>query len=240
MKKFTSTFFFTLIAAFLFAGSLQYSYYFTSPSVKEVNAFQAVTFENTFLTGKSGEPALPYQAVKLLLPPGEEAISVNFTFEEENTLEGFFTIYPQQPSKPLSVESDNIFHQNKDLYASSMDYPVRAWGQYSTHFLNGHSFLLAAFTPLKYVPAEGSVSWFGKVTITVETRSTERAALAFENLNSSPKTAKIVSSFAQNPSMAAAYPAKSTGTENTRSLSLHRRFSRSASSSFLTFISSGA
>ena len=59
MKKITSTFFFTLITAMMFAGTIEYSYYFTSPSVKEVNAFQVLTFENTLLTGKTGEPALP-------------------------------------------------------------------------------------------------------------------------------------------------------------------------------------
>ena len=209
MKKITSTFFFTLITAMMFAGTIEYSYYFTSPSVKEVNAFQVLTFENTLLTGKTGEPALPYQAVKLLLPPGEEAVSVVFRFEEENSMDGFFTIYPQQPSQPLSIAGDGIFHQNMDVYASSAKYPSQAWGEYSTHFLNGHSFLLASFTPLKYIPAEGSVSWYGKITISVETRSTERAALALENINSSGKTKNLINGLAQNPSMEAAYPEKS-------------------------------
>lgn len=209
MKKLLLFSFLLFFAAFLFAGTIEYNYYFTAPSIKDANAFQVLSFENTFITGKTGEPALPYQAVKLLLPPGEEAISVSFSFEQENTLDGFFAIYPQQPSQPLSVESDGIFHQKKDIYASTGKYPAQAWGEYTTHFLNGHSFLLASFTPLNYVPAEGSVSWFGKVAITVETRSTERAVAALGNINSSSKILKLVSSLAQNPSMTASYPSNS-------------------------------
>jgi hypothetical protein len=209
MKKITSTFFFTLIAAFLMAGTVEYNYYFASPSVKEVNAFQVLSFENTLITGKTGEPALPYQAVKLLLPPGEEAVSVDFVFESENSLEGFFTIYPKQPSQPYSVASDGIFHQKMDIYQSQNEYPTRAWGEYSTHFLNGRSFLLASFTPARYIPATGQLSFYGKVTIKVETRQTERASMALQNLNTSAKTVNFIGSFAQNPSMAAAYPLKS-------------------------------
>lgn len=210
MKNFTIACFLMLLTVGLSAGTIQYSYYFANPSVKEINAFQAITFTNTFLTGKTGEPALPYQAVRLLLPPGEEAISVNYSFEDESIMDGIFTIYPQQPSQPISIGSDGIFHQEQAVYQSQNAYPAEAWGEYSTHFLNGHSFLLASFTPLKYVPSAGKVSYFQKITITIETRSTERATRAMENLNTSARIDSRISNLAQNPSMISSYPLKSS------------------------------
>jgi hypothetical protein len=210
MKKLTTTCFLMLFTAFLFAGTVEYTYYFHSPIIKQAGTFQTITFDQTFLTAKTGEPALPYQAVQLLLPPGEEAISVNYSFESESKLEGIFTIYPQQPAQPISVGSDGIFHQDAGIYASQNIYPAKAWGEYSTHFLNGHSFLLTSVTPVNYVPATGKVSFFQKITITVETRSTDRASRALENLNTSVKTDSRVSTLAQNPSMISSYPIKST------------------------------
>jgi hypothetical protein len=210
MKKFTLYFFLMLFTASIFAGTVKYTYTFSSPTVKEVGSFKVLTYDNCLLTGITGEPALPYQAVKLLLPAGEEAISVSYDFENENVLEGVFTIYPQQPSQPISVGSDGILHQDMNIYSSGNVYPSVAWGRYSTQFLNGHSFLLATFTPLNYIPASGKVSFFQKITITVETRVTERSSKALENLNSSPNVESRIKTLAQNPAMASTYPLRST------------------------------
>jgi len=209
MKKLTITCLLMVWAVCLIAGTVEYTYNFNTPSVKQTGSFQTVTFENTFLTGKTGEPALPYQAVRLLLPPGEEAISVNYRFEDESTLQGTYTIYPQQPSQPISIGSDGIFHQGHEVYQSRSIYPEQAWGEFSTNFLNGHSFLLTSFTPLTYVPADGMVSFFQKITITVETRKTVRSSRALENLNTSAKIDGRISNLAQNLSMISAYPSKS-------------------------------
>jgi hypothetical protein len=210
MKKFTLSFLMMLWVVCVVAGTVKYTYTFNVPNVKEVGSFQVLNYENCLLTGITGEPALPYQAVKLLLPAGEEAISVSYSFENESILDGIFTIYPQQPSQPVSIGSDGIFHQDMDIYSSRNVYPSVAWGKYSTHFLNGHSFLLATFTPLTYIPVSGKVSYFQKVTITVETRATVRSSKALENLNSSAKTESRVKALAQNPAMASIYPIRST------------------------------
>jgi hypothetical protein len=208
MKKLTTLLLLVSLATSIMAGNVIHTYNSSSPTVKEVGSFNVISFKDMFLTGKTGEPALPYQAVKLLLPPGEEAVSVNFTFEDEELLDGTYTIYPQQPAEPISVGTDGKFHQDMAVYSSSGDYPAQAWGQYSTQFLNGHSFLLTSFTPVKYIPATGQVSFFHKVTVSVETRTTERAAAAFDNINTNANINNRVKELAQNPTMLASYPAR--------------------------------
>ena len=210
MKKLTIAFLLMYSAMSLIAGNVEYTYYFETPSVKQSGSFQVLTFENTFLTGKTGEPALPYRAVRLLLPPGEEAVDVSYSFEDETTVEGTFVISPRQPSQPLSIVSDGIFHQDPAIYKSQDEYPSKAWGEYSTHFLNGHSFLLASFTPVKYIPFSGKISFFKKIIVHIKTRSTDRASIALKNLNTSKKTTGRISALAQNPDMKSAYPSIST------------------------------
>jgi hypothetical protein len=210
MKRISTIILLTFAFSTIFAGNIEFTYNFSSPSIKTNGSFQVISFDNTFLTGITGEPALPYHAVKLLLPPGEEAVAVNYRFENENILEGTFLIYPQQPSQPISIGSDGIFHQDMATYRSESIYPGRAWGEFSTHFMNGHSFLLTSFTPVNYVPSSGQVSFFQKIIITIETRSTDRASIAMNNLNTSSKIESLISTLAQNPSMMATYPSKSS------------------------------
>ena len=207
MKHFPLFFLLCLLSAKLFAGTIEHTYYFDAPAVKTTGEFQVMTFENTYLTGKAGEPALPYAGVKLLLSPGEEAISVVYSFEEEMTLDGSYTIYPQQPSRPVSEGEGGAFYLDAELYRQHSNYPATAWGEFSTQFMNGHSFLLASFTPVKYIPATGKVSYFKKVTVTIETRQTERAAQALEHLNTSAQVNSRVYTLAQNPAMMEYYPA---------------------------------
>jgi hypothetical protein len=206
MKKLYFSFLLVLIAAKLFAGHVEYSYQFSNPSVKPTGEYQLITFDNTYLTGKTGEPALPYMGVKLLLPPGEEAISVKYVFDNEIALDGIFSICPQQPSRPLSQGSDDVFYQDPEVYRSASAYPATKWGEYSTQFMNGHSILLASFTPVKYIPSTGQISYYQNVTVTIETRTTERSERALENLNTSIQTNSRISNMAQNSEMLVSYP----------------------------------
>ena len=165
-----------------YAGNITETYYFNSPAIQTTGNFQSVSFEGTFMTGRTGEPVLPYQSVQLLLPPGEEAIKVSIRFEDETTVDGRFVLYPQQPVRPLSQGCSGIFQMNKAVYHSNDNYPKESLGKYSTYFMNGHSILLSSFTPVKYSPNEGMLSYFRKVTVEVVTGKTGRAMEALNNL----------------------------------------------------------
>ncbi len=178
---------FTLLFAFLAmlglnAATVEFVYHFNDPQVRQVGGYQVISFENTLLTGRTGEPALPYRSVQLLLPPGEEAVSVTYDYAEETLIQGAFTLYPRQVSRPLSEGASGRFAQNLSVYSSREKYPASANGNFSTHFLRGHSVLQATFTPITYVPADGTVSYYRTVTVTVETRPTARASQALQNL----------------------------------------------------------
>ncbi len=208
MKTKIILFLFLTISAALTAAVTEHSYNFGNPMVAQTGDFQTISFGNAMLTGRTGQPALPYQAVRLLLPPGEEAVRVTYFFEDEVILQGSFRIYPQQASRPVSQGPSGGFTIDGDVYSSHATFPEQAWGESSTHFLNGHSFLLATFTPVRYIPATGRVSWYQTVRVEVETQPTDRAAQALENLAGSASAGTLPLKLAQNQAMAASYAHK--------------------------------
>ena len=133
-------------------------------------------------TAPAGEPALPYNAVSLLLPPGEKAESLELVLSGRKVLEGKFTIYPQQHSRPYSEGPSGNFVQKSDIYNSDSVYPALKHTHLSTHYLYGHSFALSTFTPVEYVPAAGEVALYEKVTVKINTVPDTRSAETLKNL----------------------------------------------------------
>ena len=205
MKKTLLSILFGLGFLFSIAGTIEKTYYFSSPNVKQSGEFQTIQFEGTMQTGQIGQPSFPYLAVSLLLPPGEMAESIELICENEITLDGVYTLFPYQPSRPLSEEKPFVFQKNQDVYQSTSTFPVSMSGKLGTNFLNGHSFGFSSFTPVKYVPSEGKLSYYQKVTVRIHTAAGEEAQSALLNLNQSEWTTQKVSRLAQNPKAAEAY-----------------------------------
>jgi hypothetical protein len=209
MKKFYIVILVLASALMLKAGIIEKSYYFDNPTLIQSGEFQMIQFENTLITGKTGEPALPYQSVQLLLPPGEKAISVEFFGEEAMLMEGFYNIYPQQASRPLSATGDFSFSMNEKIYQTSENYPSKEFGELVTSYMNGYAFALSTFTPIQYNPVSGVVTYFQKVTIRIHTEASQQSVKALENLKSNERISNRVNSFAQNAEMISQYPSES-------------------------------
>ena len=155
--------FFSIFA--LNAGTIEKTFYFDNVKIGQWGEYHLISFENTFLTGKAGEPTLPYNAIKLILPPGEITKTIEFIGEEEIQIPGYFRIYPQQPSRPLSDNSPANFSINEEVYNNDASYPASSIGELLTESMNGYAIGLSSFTPLKYNPVTGTVSYYTKVKI---------------------------------------------------------------------------
>jgi hypothetical protein len=193
-------------ALMLKAGVIEKTWYFGEYTIIQSGEYQSINFENTLLTGKTGEPVLPYQAVKLMLPPGESAISIEFIGEDELQIPGYFKLYPQQPSRPLSDEGTGIFIIDEQVYNSDVSYPEKQTGELLTSYLNGYAIAMSSFTPMKYNPVTGSINIYKKVKIKITTAPSQQSAQALQNLKSSETIAKSILRFTQNPNMMNQYP----------------------------------
>ena len=180
----------------LFAGSVTKTFYFSNYSIKEIGNYKTVSFENTKLSGFPGEPVLPYQAISLLLPPGQEAVSISISGEEETPIPGSFLLYPQQPPRAYSAGPSYEFVKNEKVYAINARYPSKTTGQLMTQYLNGYAFALSSFTPALYNPATGALSYYKKVTVTIVTKDDPQSDKVMKNLSSSKNVWNRVKSLA--------------------------------------------
>ncbi|MBN3034529.1 MAG: hypothetical protein JW861_03020 [Bacteroidales bacterium] len=203
MKKILAVTVLTLASAgAIRADIIEKTFTFNEPEVITLGEYSLFSFVNTLNTGLSGHPALPWLAVKLLLPPGQSAYEMEVIREDPVFLNGSYKIYPYQPSRPLSEETSGDFFINQEVYSGSEPYPISSHGVLTTQYMNGYSIAMTTITPLQYIPSTGQVCWYGSIIVRMTTQSDLEAAGALENLSH----VRRISDFAANPEMAGFYP----------------------------------
>jgi len=193
-----------------FADVIEKNYQFTEPQISEANGFQIITFEDALSTGVSGEPMLPYFSVSLLLPPGHAAREIEIIPGEEVKLEGNYQLYPMQHSQPISKGGSGIFAFKEGVYQTNATYPESFSGELTTQFLNGYAFAMTSFTPVKYNPVTGEVSYYKSLAIRIHSKVDAKATRALENLHSGTDVLTRVGNLAQNSEAINTYPVKAT------------------------------
>ena len=128
-------------------------------------------------------------------------------FENEQELDGSFMLFPRQYSSPISIGSSGEFIKNQQIYSSGDAYPNEAAGMLNTAYLNGHSIAFSSFTPIKYQPATGKVSWYAQVDVIVKTKPATKAGNALANLSDRPEIKQKVAAMVSNPEVLDQYPA---------------------------------
>ena len=203
MKKLSL--FLVLLAATMFtqAETIEHIYHFSQPIVSSQGEYQQIGFQGCLPSGMVGEPTLPWQSISLMLPQGQEAVSVDVEFLDFVELEGSFNLYPGQKPRPISSEEKIPFAKNESLYRSNEAYPVHSYTHVSTQYLNGVAFAFSGFTPVQYVPATGKVSYAQTVKVTIETTASRDDHS--RKLWLTPENEASIKRLAQNPSMLSTY-----------------------------------
>ena len=204
MKKLLLTIAFSLVlSALSFAQTVQKTYYFGTPMISEVDGYDVISFADTYNNGVAGEATLPWQSVSLLLPQNTEAKSIDVEYFDFVELEGTYNLLPQQQPRPLSSTKPFVFERNADFYRSENVYPETTYSKVNTQYLNGCSFAFAQFSPVRYVPATGKVSYAKSATVTIEVTASKSDKSS--KLWMTPEVEKRVERLAQNPEAVKAY-----------------------------------
>ena len=204
MKKLLLTLVFSaILGALSFAQTVQKTYYFGTPTVNEVNGYDVIRFADTHTDGIAGEASLPWQTVSLLLPQNTDAQSVIVEYGDFVELEGTYNLLPRQKARPLSSTKPLVFEKNEEFYRSNNVYPETTYSSVNTQYLNGCSFAFARFTPVRYIPATGKVSYAKSVTVTVALTASKSDRSS--KLWLSPEVQGRVERLAQNPEAVKAY-----------------------------------
>jgi len=191
---------------FLQAGKVERTYTFADPVISGHGGYSLISFENTLLTGLTGEPTLPYTRISLLLPPGEAAESVEITGWDEVVLPGLINLFPQQYVQPLSKGGSGLFVKNEQVYLSDDTYPAKPTGELVTSFMNGYSIALSTFTNVRYNPHQQQLSYYRSMKVVIHTRKDDRALQASANLTAGAAKLQKLTALVQNPESVALYP----------------------------------
>ena len=197
MKKAAFILSLLLVINIVKAQIIEKTYYFSSPSVTHVDGYDQISFDGCRLMGENGCPMLPWQAVSLLLPQGTDAQTMEVVYSDFVEMDGKFNLIPYQRPLPLSKSDEYEFYKNEAIYASSDVYPEKVESKVGTHYLNGCSFAFAGFTPLRYEPSIGKVSYARRVTVRIGIENSREDKTSMLRL--SPENSRRIANLAQNP-----------------------------------------
>ena len=169
MKKLQLVLALLATAVFAQAQIIEQTYHFSQPVVTTHDGYQQIGFQGCLPMGQVGEPTLPWQNISLMLPQGQEAVSINVEFFDFVELEDSFNLFPYQQPRPVSNEKEIPFAKKESIYRSGNAYPTRCFRHVNTQYLNGVAFAFSGFTPVQYVPATGKVSYARTVKVSIET-----------------------------------------------------------------------
>lgn len=194
---------YALVPSTTMAQSIEHTYHFNNPTIEDDGIYQRINFDGCILMGKAGEPALPWQNVSLLLPLNSDASDIIVEFSDFTELEGTYNLLPYQNPRPVSDNRKYPFERNERIYQSADTYPSETEREVNTQYLNGCSFAFSSFTPVRYVPASGKISYAQTVKVKVKTTASRTDNSA--NLWLRPEIQRSVERLAQNPEQIEGY-----------------------------------
>ncbi|MBU1881154.1 hypothetical protein KKA08_03910, partial [bacterium] len=191
----------------VFAASITHTYTFNTPAIQIENGNALILLDGAHSWAPVGEPLLPTQAVQLLLPPGEEAVSISVRTGDPVLLGSGIQVMPAQQPQPISMlDPALVTDHNVEIYSSDDLYPAELTGNLRTDFLCGHGIASGLVFPVQYYPQSGEVYYFPEMTVTISTQPSVQAIQAHaELLQRSEAVQKRVTGLVQNPQANASY-----------------------------------
>ena len=192
-----------MVSLFASAQTIEKTYYLGQPSISQIQGYEQIQFVGCMQSALAGQPSLPWHSISLMLPQGTEAVSIEVELFDFQTMEGSHNLYPYQTALTYSDPVRKQFEKDEALYASKSVYPAQAYGNLSTHFMNGVGFAFSAFTPVQYVPGTGEVRYATKATVRITTDAAKSDQTRRLWLNGDNATRAM--HLAQNPEMLQTY-----------------------------------
>ena len=173
MKKLLFTIALTVICVLTYAQTVEMNYTFNAPTLTQLEGYEQVQMKGCMQSALIGQPSLPWQSVSLMLPEGQEAVSIEVFLSDFVTLGESHELYPYQPALTYSNPVRREFFKDETLYNSKAVYPSKAEGMLTTQYMNGIGFAFSSFTPVQYTPSIGLVSYATKARVVVHTTASK-------------------------------------------------------------------
>jgi hypothetical protein len=188
-------------------------YTFQKPTVEPVEEYDKVTVPGLHNYGAPGEPILPFETVRILLPYGTDVEDIDVIPGDKVALEGSYVVESGQELRPTDSGPD--FEEappDPTIYSSAEPFPGQLYSQESVQRLMGYTILFLRLSPIQYVPKMGQIYYYENMEVRVTTSFYARTAVAQRNmLRSTPEGLARVVSIVDNPQTIDTYSAVSRG-----------------------------
>jgi hypothetical protein len=190
----------------LLAGDISRTLYFDFPQTTNENNNQII-LPGCLTIANPGETMLPRRGLSLLLPAGEQAVSIEYNFGERVKLDGKFYIEPAQQQHPLSQSGPfEPTIADANIYQSNEKYPVRPEANLSTQYFRGHGIAFVDVCPMEYYPESGELYYYPQIEIKIKTELTVSAQSTRNGfLKTNRSTNDCLSRMIDNPEMIGAF-----------------------------------
>ncbi len=188
------------------AQTVEATYHFAQPTMSVLEGYEQIHFDGCMQSALAGQPSLPWQSVSLMLPQGQEAVSIEVRLSDFVEVGGNHQLFPYQPARAYSMPERTKFMKDEALYQSRQSYPEINYGRITTHYMNGIGFAFSAFTPVQYVPATGKVMYARTANVVVKTTAsrTDKSKALWLTSNNINRAKTL----AQNPEMLDSYQSR--------------------------------
>ncbi|HEX37623.1 MAG TPA: T9SS type A sorting domain-containing protein [Candidatus Cloacimonetes bacterium] len=194
-----------LIFSSLQASELEITFSFDKPIVRDNEVI------TDFITIQQipGEPEIPFYSAKILLPYGQEVVSVQVTHSDWEVIavETYIDFAPTP--QPTSIGEMYPTTQNETIYMSYNPYPQQEVRHLSTETYKGFSIALINVYPIRYIPASGSVEYASNWTLQINTNyDQELADYQSDMLVLNHKAMQTLEQYVDNPQEVLSYAGK--------------------------------
>ncbi|MDA3800466.1 MAG: C25 family cysteine peptidase, partial [Kiritimatiellae bacterium] len=150
------------------ANLIKLTYNFADPEVKTENGVSSILINGLESIGEPGNPLLPVYPSQIVLPQGASVKS--FTVEGKSIdLDGSYLIDHAEFAQPLSAFDKNLVTpQNTKIYDLKSAYPSQLGYAINVGKKFGYSVLPFNLNPVRYIPADGKVSYYKELTVLIE------------------------------------------------------------------------
>jgi hypothetical protein len=138
-------------------------------SFGKLAGYDTVTLRGADLEFHTGLPVIPVRHVRLALPIGHKAVSVEWETGDAVALPGTYRLAPGTEPVPLSAQGITRELREGSAYRSTSSFPAEVCELVGTGWKSGYPIADVSVYPLRYDPARGRLTLFKSIVVTVWT-----------------------------------------------------------------------
>lgn len=206
-----------IMSTVLSATVINKEFTFGEPTIKKIDNYDRIAIDGLSYNYEPGHPEVPILPVQIVIPAGEEAVTVEISYKVAESIAGTYNVYPRQIPYPISYEGEVSFLEPADeIYSKNEFYPTELVSDVTTQYLRGHSIALLNLFPVQYNPVTQELLYYSSITISVKTKPTAQAASSFQKFyRDDSSTKNRVKQLVCNPEEVSFYPASNRDREIT-------------------------